>query len=297
MTDKKNDFIYMLMAFIGNAIFGFSFLFSKLAMDVAHPSVLLATRFTVAFILMSILVALKVVKLNLKGKDLKPLLFLGLMQPVIYFVCESYGIKYTSSSIAGILIALIPIAGIVLSAFLLKEAPTKKQALFSVLSVLGVIIMTTTNTDASFEVKGILFLIGAVVSGAMFSIQSRKISTVFTAFERTYVMFALGTVAFIIYGLVDTSFDVNQWTVALANGKFWISIAYLSCASSVGAFMLLNKVLDGLDVTRATVFSNVTTIFSVLAGVLILKESFTFVQALGIIVAIVGVIGVNISSN
>ena len=47
--ETRNDSLYMLMSFAGNAIFGFSFLFSKLAMNIADPMVLLAVRFSVAF--------------------------------------------------------------------------------------------------------------------------------------------------------------------------------------------------------------------------------------------------------
>lgn len=293
MNKSKNEKLHMLMSFTGNAIFGFSFLFSKLAMDVAEPFVLLAVRFLTAFAVMSLLRMLHLVPCNLKGKDLKPLLFLGLMQPVIYFICESYGIRETSSSFAGIIIALIPIAGVVLGTVILKERPTVTQLAFSVLSVLGVIVMTAVDGMGTFQWKGFLFLLGAVISGAMFSVQSRNIADQFTAFERTYVMFGLGTVVFAAMAVLRIGTNWNLWLRPLTNGGFWVSILYLACVSSVGAFLLLNKALDVLDVTRSLVFANVTTVISVLAGVLILHEHFSAIQAIGIVMVIVGVYGVN----
>lgn len=293
MIKNKNENLHMLMSFTGNAIFGFSFLFSKLAMDVAEPFVLLAVRFLTAFVVMSLLRMLRLVPCDLKGKDLKPLLFLGLMQPVIYFICESYGIRETSSSFAGIIIALIPIAGVVLGTVILKERPTAAQLAFSVLSVAGVIVMTAVDGMGTFQWKGFLFLLGAVVSGAMFSVQSRSIADKFTAFERTYVMFGLGTVVFVAMAVLRIGTNWELWTRPMTNGGFWGSILYLACVSSVGAFLLLNKALDVLDVTRSLVFANVTTVISVLAGVLILHERFSAVQAVGIVMVIVGVYGVN----
>ncbi len=283
----------MLMALVGNSIFGFSFLFSKLAMNVAEPYVLLAVRFTVAFLLMSLLILLKVVPMNLKGKNIRSLLILGLLQPVIYFICESYGIKYTSSSFAGILISLIPIAGVGLGTVILKEKPTLVQVIFSVISVAGVIIMTAMNEVGGFQMKGFVILLGAVLSGALFSIQSRYIADQFTAFERTYVMFGVGTVFFVLMAIVRIGGKVEFWITPLTNASFWISILYLSCISSIGAFMLLNKALDVLDVARSLVFANITTVISVLAGVFILKEHFSMIQAVGIVMVLVGVYGVN----
>lgn len=288
---------HMLMALIGNSIFGFSFLFSKLAMNVAEPFVLLAVRFLVAFLLMTLLKQLRLVPCDLKGKDIRPLLILGLLQPVIYFIGESYGIKYTSSSFAGILIALIPIVGLGFGALFLKEKPTVSQILFSVLSVAGVIVMTAMDGMGTFQWKGFLFLLGAVVSGALFTIQSRSTAEQFTSFERTYVMFGVGTAAFVLMALIQGGTNAQMWITPLTNGGFWISILYLACVSSVGAFLLLNKALDVLDVARSLVFANVTTVISVLAGIVFLKEHFSAVQAIGIIMVLIGVYGVNRSAK
>lgn len=284
---------HMLMALTGNSIFGFSFLFSKLAMNAAEPFVLLAVRFLTAFLLMTLLKQLKLVPCQLKGKNIRPLLILGLLQPVIYFIGESYGIKYTSSSFAGILIALIPIVGLGFGAVLLGEKPTVPQILFSILSVAGVIIMTALDGMGTFQWKGFLFLLGAVVSGALFTIQSRSTAEQFSSFERTYVMFGVGTAAFVLMALIQGGMDTRIWITPLTSGSFWVSILYLSCVSSVGAFLLLNKALDVLDVARSLVFANVTTVISVLAGIVFLKEHFSAVQAVGIIMVLIGVYGVN----
>lgn len=289
---SRREQLHMLMAFTGNAIFGFSFLFSKLALNVAEPFVLLTLRFLTAFLVMTALVLTGRVPCHLRGKDLKPLLLLGLLQPVIYFICESYGIKLTSSSFAGILIALIPIVGVVLGSILLKEKPTKLQVFFSLLSVGGVLVMTLSDGPGSFQWKGFWFLLGAVLSGALFSVQSRSIADRFTAFERTYVMFGVGTAAFAIMGALQIR-DVSLWLTPLKSGQFWVSILYLSCVSSIGAFLLLNKALDVLDVARSLVFANVTTMISVLAGVLLLHEHFSPLQAFGIAMILAGVYGVN----
>jgi hypothetical protein len=66
------------MAFLGYAIFGFSFLFSKRALDIATPFVLVATRFTVAFLILNALLLTKRFTLDLKGKTIKTLFLLGL---------------------------------------------------------------------------------------------------------------------------------------------------------------------------------------------------------------------------
>ena len=46
----------LIAVIVGNAIFGFSFLFSKIALELTIPSVMLAVRFTVAFLALNLVV-------------------------------------------------------------------------------------------------------------------------------------------------------------------------------------------------------------------------------------------------
>ena len=84
-----------LAALLSNAIFGFSFLFSKLALDHAEPSILLSIRFITAFTLMNLLLLSGKQKIAFRGKPVGKLLLMGLIQPVIYYVCETNGIALT----------------------------------------------------------------------------------------------------------------------------------------------------------------------------------------------------------
>ena len=105
-------------AIAGNVIFGLSFMFSRVVLLTVDTFVMLALRFSLAFLAMNVLVCARVVKVDLK-KDLRPLLALGLFQPVLYFTFESLGIKLTNSVISGSMIATVPVAGMLLGAVFL----------------------------------------------------------------------------------------------------------------------------------------------------------------------------------
>ena len=94
----KRSTLATLASLAGYSIFGFSFLFSKLALDMTSPFVLLSVRFLTAFLVLNLLLLTKRVSISLKNKPVLPLLLMGLVQPVIYFICEAYGIAMTSSS-------------------------------------------------------------------------------------------------------------------------------------------------------------------------------------------------------
>lgn len=281
-----------LAGLVGYSIFGFSFVFSKIALDAAKPFVLLSIRFLIAFLVLNLLVLTGKCRISLKGKPIGLLLALGFVQPVFYFICEDYGISMTSSALAGVIIGLVPVIGLALGRLVLKEPCTRRQAICAVLSIFGV-ILTTTGGVGRFSWLGTALLGGAALSAALFAVISRSISEHFTAFERTYVMFALGSVVFTAIALVENWNHWEAFLVPMSMPSFWGATAYLAVISSVVAFMLLNYAMNGLSVGKAAIFSNFTTVISIPAGILIMGDSFTPAQMVGVVVIILSVFGVS----
>ena len=153
---NRQEKLAMLGALCGNSIFGFSFMFSRMALQVAPPSVMLMYRFVLAaavLLLVAVIAArhgertadsggIPWLRFSLKGKPMLPLVALGVVQPVIYFLCESYGIRMTNATFAGVIIALVPIAALAAGALALQEIPKRAQVFWSLVSIAGVVLMT-----------------------------------------------------------------------------------------------------------------------------------------------------------
>ena len=281
-----------LAAVLSSVIFGFSFLAAKLALGWADPSVMLSVRFLTAFALMSLLLFSGKQQAAFRGKPVGKLLLMGLIQPVVYFICETNGIALTTASFSGVMIGLIPVAGLILGVVFLKENCTALAAAFTVLSVVGV-GMTTTGGFGAFSLPGFLYLLGAVLAAATFAVISRSLSGVFSSFERTYAMTAMGATVFTLMALVKTGGDAALWTAPILQPGFWGAILYLAGLSSVCAFLLFNYSVNHLSAGNALVMSNVTTVVSVLAGIFIMGDEFTPVQLLGIGLIVLSVFGVS----
>lgn len=282
-----------LAGLLGYGIYGFSFFFTKVALNQCHPFVMLAVRFTLAFLILSIPVIFGKIRLSLKGKPIGKLLIMGLIQPVLYFITESYGIAMTSSSLSGVIIGLVPVAGILFGALFLKEKCSAFQIICTALSVGGVALTTTGGTE-NFSVLGFILLIASVISTTTFAIINRSVADKFTPFERTYVMTGLGSLCFTVIGLFTEGTDISVWIAPLKNTDVIVSILYLAVVSSICAFTLINYTLNHLTVGYTLIFSNFTSVISVTAGVLILKESFTSLQMCGVCIIIASVFAVSV---
>ncbi len=283
----------VLSAFFGYLIFGFSFMFAKIALDVASPFILLMYRFIFAFLILSVLLLSGKFKVNYKGKRIGPLLLLGIFQPVLYFFGENYGIAYSNSTFAAIMIALVPISSTIFASVFLKENPTKKQWVFCVLSIAGVIVMALQNSaNGTIKPIGVALLMLAVFADTGYMYIRRKYSKDFTAFESTYSMMICGAIVFSSLAVIENIDSPGALIAPLYDISFLTSVLYLSVLSSVAAFLLLNFAAAHIPVARTVVFSNLCAVVSVFAGVVFLNERCTAVSFIASIVTIVGIYGV-----
>lgn len=307
MTQKKTHTLSLLAALASAVIFGMSFMFSKLALEVAAPTVLLAFRFTVAVAAMTLVVLVNALvgklrgrplfAFSLRGKPVYKLLLLGIVQPVAYFIFENYGILYTSSAVAGTIIAAVPVCCILMDVLVLHEKVTLKQVLCAVGAIGGVALISVGGA-VTVSALGMLFLLLTMLSDTLYYGISHDAAKRFTPFEMTYVMFIVGMVVFIPVGLIYAGgLHSPLITGPMHDGGFWVAVLYLGLLSSVLAYGLLNFANSHLSVSETSLFSNVTTVVSVLAGVVLLKEPFSIWQMLGVAVILVCVFAANVSGR
>lgn len=287
----------LLAALAASTIFGFSFMFSKMALEVAAPTVLLAFRFTASFVVMTFLIAVNalvgklrgrpIFAFSLRGKPIGTLVLLGIAQPTLYFIFESYGILYTSSAVAGTIIAVVPVMCILVDILILREKVRLHQILCALFCVGGVLLV-----DLGGEVKvsllGMLFLILTVACDVAYYALSHKAGEQFRPLEVTYVMFTVGMVVFVPAALIQGAGDLaGTFLPAIHSGAFWAAVVFLGVISSLIAYSLLNFTNAHVSVSEASIFSNVTTVVSVLAGVILLNEPFGMWQVLGVAIILI----------
>ena len=280
-------------AIVGHSFWGLSFMASRVALNSTPVILLLSHRFLLAFLVMTVLLFTPLGAFRLRGKSLFPLLILGLLEPVIYFFGEQYGILHSSTVFSGVMIALIPIASTLLAIPFLGEKPTMKQIFFCALSVGGVAgIGLLTNNSGSLDWIGVAGLLTAVLSAVAYTLLNRGISERYTPFERTYFMLGFGALVFTVMAAFSVHGDLSQYVKPLEERDYLISVLFLSVCCSVVAYFLSSYVLTKLPVARATAFSNLTTAVSVFAGTVFLHEPFSVVGLLCCALILIGIYGV-----
>ncbi|OHD17703.1 MAG: hypothetical protein A2Y38_01120 [Spirochaetes bacterium GWB1_59_5] len=288
-----------------SSIFGLSFLVTKGALEAFSPVTLLFLRFALATAALGLLALAGIVKLGYRGKPMLPLVLICLFQPILYFTFETFGLREVASSTAGLIIGALPAAVAALSAPLLREHLAKRQVAGLLLSIAGVALVVMAGDSGSGSgankavaaaggaapdsLRGILLVVGAMVSAAFYNVYSRKASVRYSPAETTFAMMISGAVFFGLLVMLEAARNGWSGLFSRATPAAWGAVAYLGILSSVVAFFLVNLSLARLKAAQASIFGTLTTLVSLVAGVLLRAEPFGLVQVLGASGIVLGV--------
>lgn len=291
--DKKHK---MILAGISKSIiFGLSIMFIKIAMEKISIFSLLAVRFTLAALIMIVMYLLKIIELNYKGKNIVNLIALSLLFPVLYFAFETLGLKYTASTRAAIIIALNPVVVAILSTLILKEKPNNAEIIFILISTFGVIFIAlmSGNSMGRSNIIGIISLFIAVVSLAFYIIFSRMLSKEFTPTEITFSMMGIGAIVFSFFSIIEKIItkDFSLLSIEMLNIDIVFSLLYLGVFASIIGTFLNNYMLSKITASQTSIYTNFTTVITILSGIIFLNESFQWYELIGSIIIITGVWG------
>lgn len=288
-SDKSAQFA----AIICNTFWGMSFLASRVTLNYAPVIVILSHRFLLAFLLMSLLLPTRYGHLRFRGRAIWPLLLLGLLEPVLYYIGELYGILHSTTIFSGVMVSIIPIVSIIAAVPILKERITSRQVFFSILSVSGVVgIGMLSNSEGALDWIGVLGLLVAVFAASAFTLLNKRISGIYSSFERTYIMMADAALVFTVMAAVTVKGNMAEYVKPLSSMNYVLALVYLSVFCSVICFFLSCFCISRLSVAKTTIFVNLTTVVSVLAGALILHEPLSLVGVLCCGVILIGIYGV-----
>ncbi len=285
-------------AVLFSLIVGFSFIGVKTCVSIATPLETLTFRFNFAFLATVMIVLIGLVKLDLRGKPKKKLaltagLYLGFM------VLQTIGLVFSTSIESGIIFAVIPILAKVIASVFLKERTNWKQNIFVGMSVSAVITMFVLSaTDFSVNVVGLIILILSSVSMACSNVMMRYVRGVYKPFEITFFITGGGCILFnlatIIFGIKNGT--LGAYFEPLSNMNFVLATAYLGIPSTLISALIMAYILAHMEAVKATIFGNLSTAISLVAGVIVLREPLESYHILCTLFIIVGVIGLSLPS-
>ena len=307
-------FLAYLCAILKSVIYGTTIFFTTSLNENVEVFDILALRFLLSFVVMWLLKITGIIKIKIGVKDflkknekspfLKNIFMAALFEPVLYMLLETFGVSMTTNVTAAVIVSLSPVSSCIVEEMFLKEKSTLFQKFFLALGMFGAIFIAvnTSTTDSQNTLMGILFLIGAVVSGSLFTAFSRKSSSHFSPMDITYFSCMLGTVIFNAINIIRHIVigDIIHYFDPYFNIKNLIGFIVLGIMSTVVATIMNNFALSKLQVSTMSAFAGVSTIVTIIIGIVFGGESLEFYHYIGlpfIIARMIGVSAISIISN
>lgn len=299
-TARSRTYAY-IAAVVYAAIIGLSFLFVKMTVTIAHPIDVLAHRFALSLIVVSIPVLFGWIKIRLRLADLWRIVPLGLLSPVLFFAFQAFGLVTSNSSEAGIIQAMVPVFTLVLASVFLKERTSIVQKMSLLLSVAGVIfIFAMKGSGMSMSnLQGIVLLLLSAISFAGYGVLARPLTRKYKPLELTWVTLMVGCVVFNIAAFVRHAYtgSMAEYIQPLSDLSYLGALAYLAILSTMVSTLLSSYALTHLEASRVSVFSNLSTLISIAGGALLLHEPVFGYHYIGAVLIIIGVLGTNMSTR
>ena len=280
---------WFLFAALG-IIWGTPYLFIRVAVESVSPAVIVCGRMGLAIILL-LPFAWKERPIEVFRKYWKGILFLALAEMVLPFGALSVAEKNISSSLAGLIVAAVPITtGLMLRAISHDDQWDKRRVVGLVVGMLGIVSLVGLDVRAdNWWSIALCFL--AVIGYAMGPIII-AIKLVGAPDLATIVM--AQALAFLIY-LPVLLWEIvhDSWRSAEAQEvgvplNAWLSVLGLGVLCTAIAFSLLFKLIAEVGPSRAPVITYINPAVAILLGVLLLNEPFTRGMAFGFPLVLLG---------
>ena len=269
-------------------IWGVNFSVTKLAIGQMPALPFTAIRFTLASLLLWLIVRGLEGPAVLPRPEARRLIVLGVVGNTLYQLAFVLGLAYTTATNSSLIVATVPTVVAVLAGLLGLERITPRMWGGIALGTLGVVLVIATSGVEFSEatLRGDLLTLLGVFCWAGYTVGLRKLPPSISPLRVTAVTTVAGTPGLVVAGLPGLA--VMQW--ADVPGTAWAALGYATVFSLVVAYVLWNRSVQAMGGTRTAIYMCVTPLIAVAAAWAMLGEHAQPLQAVGAVLIIAGVL-------
>ncbi len=226
-------------------------------------------------------------QMHYRAGDWKYLLGLAACEPCLYFLFEALALQHTSAAQAGMVTALLPLLVAVGAFVFLGERISRTTLAGFLLAVIGAVWLSlagSTDEHASNPILGNFYELLAMLCAMGYNLLLKHLSARYSPFLLTAMVAFVGTLFFLPLALVTEPLPTRISPMGLG------AVAYLGILVTVGAYGLYNFGVSRLPASRASGFTNLIPVFTLLFAILLLGESLNGMQVLAAALVFTGVL-------
>ena len=309
---SNNRLLFHILAFLTVAIWGSTFVFTKLLLQAGlSPAQIFTLRFIIAYVL---LLAYQLISHLVPHSSSNhprtshlvprtsnaPRLFcsfwrdellmvaLGITGGSVYFLAENAAMLYTTATNTSLIVCSCPLFTMLLVALFYRQSEriTRTQAVGSLLACLGMaVVVLNGHFVLHLSPLGDMLAFGACLCWAFYSLLMKVALERYSALFITRKVFFYGLLTIIPYYIIVPGFPTLD--VLLRADVLW-NLLFLGVVASMLCFLVWNWVIRQLGAVVATNWVYLNPLTTILFAWWILSEQITAWFLLGTVLIIVG---------
>ena len=279
--------IYILLTVV-MIIWGFNLSLVKYLVTVVSPVTVTTFRILVAGI--TVFIILFIVKLfRLPTRREWKFIVLGaLLNVVLHHYFLSMGLLRTTGSNAGLILGMGPVLTVVSVSLILRNYPSKVQWIGLILGLFGASSVVLASGGASGLAIGDVFVFISIAAQVLSFLVISKAARTLDPRLMTAYMFIIGSIVLFVISLIQEPGEITAF--ATAPPKFWVAFVTSGIIGTAISHMLYNYSVGQVGPSKAAIFINLNTMFSLFFAALLLGEIITARHIFGLVFIIAGVI-------
>lgn len=275
-----------LSALITVAIWGTTFISTKILLEAFQPVEILFLRFVIGFAALWLVSPRRLKYLSVKQE----LTFAaaGLSGICLYYLLENVALTYTLASNVGVIVSVVPFFTAIVSRFLLKDEEKLKPSFFIgfLFAMSGICMISFSGSSVRLNPVGDLLALAAAAVWAFYAVFSKKISSYgYPSVQTTRHCFFYG-ILFMLPALF--LFDFHPDFFRLARPVYLGNLLFLALGASAICYVTWNFSVKVLGALKTSVYIYLGPVITVAASVLILHERLTLTTVTGMALTLAG---------
>jgi drug/metabolite transporter (DMT)-like permease len=267
--------IFLLSAVI---IWGWTFVATKISLNYLSPLSVMGLRLFIGLPVMYAIILARGIKFDFRGH--RKALFLGALIITVHFIIQVIGIKYTSATNTGWLIAAIPLITAVLARLILKERIGRNVILGIVIATVGILLLISRGKLLNFgrlSSIGDWLVLGSAHTWALYTITTRDLVRTCNPLTVTFTML----LAPAMVAVMAMPFVADWHAIAHLPLEAVLSLLFLGILGTAIAHWFWQEGVSSLGAAKAGIYLYLEPLATTALAIPYLREPFGIYTAFG----------------
>lgn len=283
---NSNHSIGHISALFTIAVWGTTFISTKILLSDFQPIEILIIRFVIGFLAL-FLAYPRLLRISDRKQEFT-FAMAGLCGICLYYLLENIALTFTQASNISVILSSAPFFTAILSHIFLRseEKLSRKFFIGFFIAMVGICLISFSGAQLHLNPKGDLLAVTAAIVWAVYSILTKKISSYgYHTIQATRRTFGYG-ILFMSPALTvfDFHFDLIRWK----DPSNLFHILFLGLGASALCFVTWNTAVKLLGTIRSSIYIYIVPIITVIMSVIVLHEKLTWASCLGTVLILAG---------